>query len=155
MTHEAASKARFAERVEAAYEAARARITARAWLTMIVIFFVFGVIVGVMVIGARAWLAGRLGPGEARSRAPVWRRRLPWIRIACPTGWTIQKNALLQPANASRSRFAVLRCRSQSPGRIELKLMRATFLQRRCWPCFAQSLDSRARPILCRSTATG
>ncbi|MFQ5565861.1 MAG: ABC transporter transmembrane domain-containing protein [Paracoccaceae bacterium] len=64
MTHEAESKARFRERVEAAYEAARARITARAWLTVIVIFFVFGGVVGVMWIGARDVLAGRMSPGE-------------------------------------------------------------------------------------------
>jgi ATP-binding cassette subfamily B protein len=64
MTHEAASKARFADRVEAAYEAARERITARACLTAIVIFFVFGGVVGVMWIGARDVLAGRMSPGE-------------------------------------------------------------------------------------------
>jgi ATP-binding cassette subfamily B protein len=64
MTHEAASKARFTGRVEAAYDAARARITARALLTLIVIFFVFGGVVGVMWIGARDVLAGRMSPGE-------------------------------------------------------------------------------------------
>ena len=64
MTHEAASKARFADRVEAAYEAAHARITARAWLTVIVIFFVFGGVVGVMWIGARDVLADRMSPGD-------------------------------------------------------------------------------------------
>ena len=64
MTHEAASKARFKDRVEAAYEAARERITARAWLTAIVIFFVFGGVVGVMWIGARDVLAGRMSPGD-------------------------------------------------------------------------------------------
>jgi len=64
MTHEDASKARFRTRVEAAYDAARKRITARAWLTLIVIFFVFGGVVGVMWIGARDVLAGRMSPGE-------------------------------------------------------------------------------------------
>ncbi len=64
MTHEAASKARFGDRVEAAYEAARERITARALLTVIVIFFVFAGVVGVMWIGARDVLAGRMSPGE-------------------------------------------------------------------------------------------
>ncbi len=64
MTHEAASKARFAGRVEAAYDAARERTTARAWLTAIVIFFVFGGVVGVIWIGARDVLAGRMSPGE-------------------------------------------------------------------------------------------
>jgi ATP-binding cassette subfamily B protein len=64
MTHEAASKARFNGRVEAAYDAARARITARALLTVIVIFFVFGGVVGVMWIGALDVLAGRMSPGE-------------------------------------------------------------------------------------------
>ncbi|HUS54290.1 MAG TPA: ABC transporter transmembrane domain-containing protein [Thermohalobaculum sp.] len=64
MTHEAASKAHFKGRVEAAYDAARSRITARAFLTAIVIFFVFGGVVGVMWIGARDVLAGRMSPGE-------------------------------------------------------------------------------------------
>ncbi|HSF94172.1 MAG TPA: ABC transporter transmembrane domain-containing protein [Thermohalobaculum sp.] len=64
MTHEAASKARFKARVEAAYDAARDRITARAWLTLIVIFFVFAGVVGVMWIGARDVLAARMSPGE-------------------------------------------------------------------------------------------
>jgi ATP-binding cassette subfamily B protein len=64
MTHEAASKAHFKDRVEAAYEAARAVMRARAWLTAIVIFFVFGGVVGVMWIGARDVLAGRMTPGE-------------------------------------------------------------------------------------------
>jgi ATP-binding cassette subfamily B protein len=64
MTHEAASKAQFRAKVEAAYDAARARITARAWLTLIVIFLVFGGVVGVMWIGARDVLAGNMSPGE-------------------------------------------------------------------------------------------
>jgi ATP-binding cassette subfamily B protein len=64
MTHEAASTERFKGRVEAAFDAARARITARAWLTVIVIFFVFGGVVGVMWIGARDVLADRMSPGE-------------------------------------------------------------------------------------------
>lgn len=64
MTQEAAAKARFRGRVEAAYDAARARISARAWLTLIVIFLVFGGVVGVMWIGARDVMAGRMSPGE-------------------------------------------------------------------------------------------
>jgi len=64
MTQEAASQARFRDRVEAAYDAAKARITARALLTVIVIFFVFAGVVGVMWIGARDVLAGRMSPGE-------------------------------------------------------------------------------------------
>lgn len=64
MTQEAAAKARFRGRVEAAYDAARERISARAWLTLIVIFLVFGGVVGVMWIGARDVMAGRMSPGE-------------------------------------------------------------------------------------------
>ncbi len=64
MTHEAVSRARFKGRVEAAYDAARERITARSWLTAIVIFFVFAGVVGVMWIGARDVMAGRMSPGE-------------------------------------------------------------------------------------------
>ena len=64
MTHEAFSKARFEDRVEAAYQAAKARISARAWLTAIVIFFVFSGVVGVIWIGARDVLAGRMTAGQ-------------------------------------------------------------------------------------------
>ena len=64
MTHEAESRARFRDRVEAAFDAARERISARAWLTAIVIFFVFAGVVGVMWIGARDVMAGRMSPGE-------------------------------------------------------------------------------------------
>ena len=64
MTREDLVRRRFRERVEAAYEAARARITARAWLTAIVIFLVFAGVVGVMWIGARDVIAGRMTPGE-------------------------------------------------------------------------------------------
>ncbi len=64
MTHEEPSRARFRGRVEAAYAAAKARITARAWLTALVIFFIFSGIVGVIWIGARDVMAGRMTPGE-------------------------------------------------------------------------------------------
>ena len=64
MTHEARAAEIFGARVEAAYAAARDRIRARAWLTLIVIFFVFAGVVGVMWIGARDVLAGRMTPGE-------------------------------------------------------------------------------------------
>ena len=64
MTHEPHSKRRYTDKVEAAYRAARARITARATLTAIVIFFIFSGIVGVIWIGARDVMAGRMTPGE-------------------------------------------------------------------------------------------
>ncbi len=64
MTHEEVSKAQFADKVEAAYRAAKERITARAWLTALVIFFVSGGIVAVMWIGARDVMAGRMSAGE-------------------------------------------------------------------------------------------
>ncbi len=63
MTHEEVSKAQFAAKVEAAYRAAKERITARAWLTALVIFFVSGGIVAVMWIGARDVMAGRMSAG--------------------------------------------------------------------------------------------
>ncbi len=64
MTREELARRRFRERVEAAFQAAKARIGARALLTAIVIFFVFGGVVGVMWIGARDVMAGRMTPGE-------------------------------------------------------------------------------------------
>ncbi|HUF55693.1 MAG TPA: ABC transporter transmembrane domain-containing protein [Thermohalobaculum sp.] len=64
MTYERRAAAIFGERVEAAYRAARERIRARSWLTLIVIFLVFAGVVGVMWIGARDVMAGRMTPGE-------------------------------------------------------------------------------------------
>jgi ATP-binding cassette subfamily B protein len=63
-THEDRSRRRFAGLVEAAYDAARRRIEARAALTAIVIFLVFTAVVSVMWIGARDVIAGRITAGE-------------------------------------------------------------------------------------------
>ncbi len=63
-THEARTKAAFAEVTEKAYQSARARIKTRAFLTMIVIFLTFSGIVGVLWIGARDVGAGSMTPGE-------------------------------------------------------------------------------------------
>jgi ATP-binding cassette, subfamily B, bacterial len=63
-THEARTKAAFAEVTEKAYQSARARIKTRAFLTMIVIFLTFSGIVGVLWIGARDVGAGAMTPGE-------------------------------------------------------------------------------------------
>ena len=52
-THEAASRAQFAQMTESSYDAARRRIRTRAYLTSIVIFLVFSGVVGVLWIGAR------------------------------------------------------------------------------------------------------
>ena len=63
-THEARSQAKFGGLVEAAFRAAEARIVSRAALTAIVIFMVFTAIVGVMWIGARDVMFGRITAGE-------------------------------------------------------------------------------------------
>ena len=52
-THEAASRAQFAQMTESSFDAARRRIRTRAFLTTIVIFLVFSGVVGVLWIGAR------------------------------------------------------------------------------------------------------
>ncbi|HET7409364.1 MAG TPA: ABC transporter transmembrane domain-containing protein, partial [Paracoccaceae bacterium] len=64
MTHERASVGRFAEKVEASFDAARRRIAARAGLTLIVIFFVSAGIVGVLWMGAADVMAGEMSAGE-------------------------------------------------------------------------------------------
>ncbi|MDG1067147.1 MAG: ABC transporter transmembrane domain-containing protein, partial [Sulfitobacter sp.] len=51
-THEAASRAQFAQMTESSFYAARRRIRTRAFLTTIVIFLVFSGVVGVLWIGA-------------------------------------------------------------------------------------------------------
>jgi len=64
MTYEARAKAEFARLTEAAFDAHQARIKARSALTVIVIFLVFAGVVGVIWMGARDVMAGRMTPGE-------------------------------------------------------------------------------------------
>ena len=64
MTYEDAARAGFADRVEASYDAAHQRVKARGLMTLIVIFLAFAGIVGVLWIGARDVMAGRMSPGE-------------------------------------------------------------------------------------------
>lgn len=63
-THEARTRASFAEVTEKSYGAAQTRTRVRALMTVIVIFLTFTGIVGVMWIGARDVRAGVMTPGE-------------------------------------------------------------------------------------------
>jgi len=63
-THEDASRRDFARVTEKAFESARARIGARAVMTMIVIFLVFAGVIGVLWIGARDVREGQMSVGE-------------------------------------------------------------------------------------------
>ena len=63
-THEAKTRARFAEASEASFTAARKRIGTRAIMTVIVIFLVFAGVVGVLWIGARDVRGGAMSVGE-------------------------------------------------------------------------------------------
>jgi ATP-binding cassette subfamily B protein len=60
---EGATTSRFAEAAEGAYRAARAAMKARALLTAFVIFLAFSSVVGVLWLGARDVLAGRMTGG--------------------------------------------------------------------------------------------
>ena len=62
-THEKLSIKAFNEVSEKAFYSARKRISTRAWMTAIVIFFVFSGIVGVLWIGARDVRSGALSTG--------------------------------------------------------------------------------------------
>ncbi len=64
MTYEGTAQAQFRDRVEAAYGAHRGRIIARSFLTAIVIFLAFSMVVSVVWIGARDVLAGEMSEGE-------------------------------------------------------------------------------------------
>jgi len=64
MTHVTRSRDAFSTRVEAAYDAALARVGARALLTAIVIFLIFAGVIGIVWMGARDVIAGRMSPGE-------------------------------------------------------------------------------------------
>ncbi len=63
-TAEGASRARYGGLIEAAFDASRRRIKARAILTAIVIFLVFSGVVGVLWIGASDLRDGDISPGE-------------------------------------------------------------------------------------------
>ena len=62
-THENLSINAFNDVSEKAYRSARKRISTRAWMTAIVIFFVFSGIVGVLWIGARDVRLGVISTG--------------------------------------------------------------------------------------------
>ena len=62
-THEKLSISAFTEVSEKAFRSARKRISTRAWMTAIVIFFVFSGIVGVLWIGARDVRSGVISTG--------------------------------------------------------------------------------------------
>ncbi len=62
--HEARDLAFFSDNVEAAFDAARARIRQRALLTAIVILLVFGAVGVILWIGGHDVLAGRLSAGQ-------------------------------------------------------------------------------------------
>ena len=62
-THEKLSTKAFNEVSEKAFRSARKRISTRAWMTAIVIFFVFSGIVGVLWIGARDVRSGVISTG--------------------------------------------------------------------------------------------
>ena len=55
---------RFSDTVESAFDVARVRIRARAWLTALVMVLAFGSIGLVLWIGARDMATGRISPGE-------------------------------------------------------------------------------------------
>ncbi|MDA8747628.1 ABC transporter transmembrane domain-containing protein [Litoreibacter sp.] len=63
-THEAPSRKLFGDMTETAFDAARERISVRAWMTVIVIFLVFIGIVSVLWIGARDVRADAMSAGE-------------------------------------------------------------------------------------------
>ena len=63
-THEAQTKASFADVTEKAFASARTRIGTRALMTIIVIFLVFTGIVGVLWMGARDVRGGMMSAGE-------------------------------------------------------------------------------------------
>lgn len=63
-THESADRARYRQVVEVAFAAARQRLIARAVLTALVIFLVFGFIAGILWVGAQSVLGGTMTGGQ-------------------------------------------------------------------------------------------
>ena len=62
--HEEEDRKRFGSRVEATFQTALTYIRARAWLTALVIFLVFGAISIILWIGGHDVLAGRISAGQ-------------------------------------------------------------------------------------------
>ena len=62
--HEALDRSRFGERVEEAFATSIRRIRARAWLTGLVILFVFGAIGVILWLGGKEVVAGEISAGE-------------------------------------------------------------------------------------------
>lgn len=62
--HQAQDRLRFAHRVEGAFEAARRRITQRAWLITLVIVLVLGAVGAMLWVGGSDVIAGRISPGD-------------------------------------------------------------------------------------------
>ena len=62
--HEALDRRRFGERVEEAFATSIRRIRARAWLTGLVILFVFGAIGVILWLGGKEVVAGEISAGE-------------------------------------------------------------------------------------------
>jgi len=62
--HEDADRRAFADRVEAAFQAARQRVAARAMLTAVVILLVFGAVSVILWIGGHDVISGRISAGE-------------------------------------------------------------------------------------------
>lgn len=63
-THEASDRQRYRSVVEIAFQAARQRLIARAVLTALVIFLVFGFISGILWVGAQSVLDGGMSGGQ-------------------------------------------------------------------------------------------
>jgi len=62
-THEDADRTRYRQVVDVAFQAARQRLQARAILTALVIFLVFGFIAGILWVGAQGVLEGTMSGG--------------------------------------------------------------------------------------------
>jgi len=63
-TAEGMARDRYGDLIERSFDAAKRRIVARSKLTVVLIFLVFGGIVGVLWIGAKDLRAGEMTPGE-------------------------------------------------------------------------------------------
>ena len=66
-THEDIENTHFVETVEEAFKASMKRVSMRAWLTAVVISFIFGTIAFILWIGGKDVLEGRMSAGELSS----------------------------------------------------------------------------------------
>ncbi|MCL5778000.1 ABC transporter transmembrane domain-containing protein [Limibaculum sp. FT325] len=142
MNYDGEARRVFSGKVEAAFGAARERIGARSLLTVLVIFFIFAGIVGVIWIGARDVIAGRMSPGEMTqfvlfavfTAGAVGALSEVWGELQRAAGATERLVELLSMPNPVAEPADPLPAPNPTEGRIEFENVRFAYQTRSATP---------------------